>query len=157
MEPIRWATQRVGMLVCVALAACSGGTTSPTPTGSTGEAEIDFGDCKADATRNAAATSGDTGQLPDTTVHGEAVDGHLVVHIDDLRANCCPSPAATFTRSGASVDVELTTVTATSSCDCSCVFDVSVTSPDEYEAGEWSVDVRVDGALLGVGLSIVVP
>jgi hypothetical protein len=76
------------------------------------------------------------------------VDGQdVLLHLDNLDANCCPSPDAVITLDGFDMLVEFDDVTSGDPCDCMCVTDFLVTIED-LDAGSYSIDVDYNGGII---------
>lgn len=136
-------------LVAVALAGCGDKTTSETagiPTGTTG---IETGECEGSALRGALP------EAPTEVSAGVDPEGRLVVSLDNLMANCCPSPRGDFTVAGSGVTLAFVDVTDESPCDCTCVTDFVVTSAP-FEPGTYTLEVSFNGAALG-SVEVTVP
>ena len=76
------------------------------------------------------------------------VDGStILVHLDDLTANCCPSPDADITLEDDLFTVDFFDVTDDDMCDCECIMDFTV-AIDEVSVGTYDIDVFYYGTLL---------
>lgn len=106
------------------------------------DASIEVGECEGSAIR---ASNDDTGGSSFESVVSVVVDptGALVVVMDDMAANCCPSPSATVDIAGADVAITFRDVTSETSCDCMCITDFTVTTA-VFPAGAYTVTVDYD-------------
>jgi hypothetical protein len=86
----------------------------------------------------------DTGAPAGPDVWAEAVGVDIVLHLDDLTANCCPSPGAEISISGTDIHVDFQDVTSDEACNCICVMDFALRIPDPG-AGEYTLDVDHNG------------
>jgi hypothetical protein len=143
-----------GAWLCLTLAACTGAEPpAQTPEDpETPEAlEIETGECEGSPLQRAA----DTG-VAEPSVWAEVdAQSRIVVHLDDMTANCCPSPEATLTGTGSALALDFLSVSATESCDCVCIFDFQVTSGPQ-SPGSYTIDVVFDGESFGT-LEVIVP
>jgi hypothetical protein len=135
--------ESVGTPLVVGLLGCSGEAPPSAPGAPSGNADVQVGECEGSGYRAAAAE--DSGSAAEPAVWVEAgADGSVVVHLDDVTANCCPSPAATFATDGTDVSLTFVDVSAETSCDCWCVTDFVVTS-EPLEPGAYDVAVDYNG------------
>ena len=103
---------------------------------------IDAGDCEGDAYDEFMMGAEDPSPL---TVD---VDGsNLLVHLEDIDANCCPSPGADIDVSEGLIEIQFEDVTADDACGCMCVtdFDIEV---EDVDPGSYTVDVYFNGSYL---------
>ncbi len=108
-------------------------------------AEVTAGSCEGDA--YGKDMSVDTG-LPEGVepdVWAEADGDDILLHLDDLEANCCPSPGADLTLSGTEIQVDFEDVTADEACSCMCITDFELRIPD-VGAGSYTLDVDYNGS-----------
>jgi len=107
---------------------------------------VEFGECKNDqAARSSLDDTG--GEEVGATVRAEVTGRHVVVLLEDLLANCCPSPAAEVEVTGSDIRVDFEDVTGTA-CRCMCVMDFRV-EIGELDPGTYQIQVHHDGALVG--------
>ena len=105
-------------------------------------AEIFTGSCEG----SPYAKDFDTGGVDlETAIWAEADGDDVVLHLDNLDANCCPSAGADIAVDGFSVEVDFEDVTAEDACGCMCVMDFEVRIP-ELGPGDYSIDVDYNGA-----------
>jgi len=133
------------------LAACTdeGDDSSPAPddtgpaddTGSDpfGAVTVSAGKCEDVATGAAVP--------PTPVVWAEASGDDVLLHLDDLTANCCPKPGATVTLAGTTFTVVFDDLAGGGGCFCECVIDFLVTIAD-VASGTWTLDVEYRGAPL---------
>lgn len=138
-------------LAALVLAACYG--EAPPPTGTSEPTlSIDIGECEGGGSYRSAAT--DTASAP--SVWAEVLpDDSIAVHLDDERANCCPSPHATLATSGSQVTLEFWDVTGSTGCDCMCITDFTVTTWP-FLPGDWFFEVHYDD-VEQANLTVTVP
>ena len=90
----------------------------------------------------------DTATPEPTEIWAEADGRDVILHLDNLDANCCPSADATITFTDLDILVEFEDVTSGDPCDCSCIIDFVITIED-LDAGTYSIDVDYHGAIIG--------
>ena len=106
-------------------------------------ADVTAGSCEGDA--YGKDMSFDTGFESPETTFGTTVDGSdIVIEIDDVAANCCPSPGADITTSGTGIHVDFQDVTADEACGCTCVMDFEIRIPD-VGPGDYTIDLDYNG------------
>lgn len=146
-------------IALILVGACSGspaeeetGTPGPSSTPAT---TVSFGECEGSGSYSSAAGGPDTGSV--STVVWAEVDAasRIVAHLDDERANCCPTPTASFTVDGGDVTLDFHDTLGSSGCDCMCVFDFVVTS-EAVPSGEYTLEVVYDDEPQAT-LPVVVP
>jgi hypothetical protein len=91
----------------------------------------------------------DTGGPVEPEVWAEADGADILLHLDDLTANCCPSPGADIAISGSDISVDFHDVTGDEACNCICVMDFQVRIPDPG-SGDYTIDVDHNGVDLDV-------
>jgi hypothetical protein len=96
----------------------------------------------------------DTGVPHETAVWAEADGSTIVLHLDDVDANCCPSPGATLTRDGTDLHVDFLDVTDDMACGCMCWTDFTVEILDN-DPGTYTVTVDYYDELLGTAEVVV--
>lgn len=107
---------------------------------------LQVGECQDTPDRRGPSV--DTAGWEPTPTATAAVDGDdVVVHLDEVYANCCPSPGATATYEDGTIVVQFHDVTTEDPCDCMCVFDFDVRL-DDVPSGHWTVEVYDDGEYL---------
>ncbi len=115
-------------------------------------AEIFTGSCEG----SPYAKDFDTGGADlETAIWAEADGDDILLHLDNLDANCCPSAGADIAVSGFDIEVDFEDVTADEACGCMCVMDFEVRIPD-LGPGTYSVDVDYNGEDLDI-LTVVLP
>ena len=90
----------------------------------------------------------DTASPDPMDVWAEADGRDILLHLDNLDANCCPSPDATITFDGTNILVEFEDVTSGEPCDCTCITDFLVTIED-LDAGSYTLEVDYMGGSIG--------
>jgi type 1 fimbria pilin len=116
------------------------------------KAEVQAGSCEGDA----YGKDMDTGGAEIETTFGATADGDdIVIEIDDLDANCCPSPGADITTSGFDIQVDFQDVTADEACGCMCVMDFEIRIPDVLP-GDYTIDLDYNGTFVA-SLEVTVP
>jgi hypothetical protein len=137
----RLATAPLAALVLVFTIACEeqGGET---PNG--GAYLVETGECEG----NAYAKDMDTGAAEPMEVRAEADGRDILLYLDNLTANCCPSADATISYDGFDILVEFEDVTTGDPCDCECVMDFVVTMED-FTPGTYSIEVDYRGSIIG--------
>ncbi len=108
------------------------------------QAPVTAGDCEGDA----YAKSMDTGDADAMEIWAEADATGIILHLDNLSANCCPSPEAEVVISGSEIDVAFEDVTGEDACLCTCITDFTVEIAAD-EPGEYAIDVDYHGEYLG--------
>jgi hypothetical protein len=145
-DPIRaWVDRRcpVRSAFLFLLVACSPnhGETGPADdTGGSdlyGEVSTTGGDCEGEAFA-----------APVPAVWAETAGSDILLHLDDLTANCCPTPGTTVTLADTTFTVVFDDLAGGGGCWCECVIDFLVTIED-VAAGTWTLDVEYRGAALG--------
>jgi hypothetical protein len=81
--------------------------------------------------------------------------GDVVIAIEDLDANCCPSPGADITITGDVILVDFADVTADEACGCMCVMDFEIRVP-AVAPGDYTIDLDYNGQDLTL-LEVTVP
>ncbi len=115
-------------------------------------AEVFAGSCEGDS----YAKDMDTGAADLETTFGATADGDdIIITIDNLDANCCPSPGADVTFSGSDIAVDFHDVTGDDACLCMCVTDFEIVIPD-VGPGDYTIDLDHDGTDLDI-LEVTVP
>ncbi|MBN1335444.1 MAG: hypothetical protein JXB39_05740 [Deltaproteobacteria bacterium] len=132
--------------VLLLLAACS-----TLPADDTGPATDDTG--SGDVYGAVTATGGDCkGEAfavdPTPVVWAEVEGRDILLHLDDLTANCCPTPGAEITLAGGTFSVVFDDLAGGGGCFCECVIDFVVRIAD-VASGTWTLDVAYRGADLG--------
>lgn len=98
----------------------------------------------------------DTGGAELETTFSAAADGDdIVIQIDNLDANCCPSPGADITIDGVDIAVDFQDVTADEACGCMCVMDFEIVIPG-VGPGSYTIDLDYNGQDLDT-LEVTVP
>ena len=78
----------------------------------------------------------------------------IIVHLNEVDANCCPSPAADVDVVGTEVAIDFSSVTTDELCNCMCITDFTV-EVGPVESGSYHVSVDYDGAFLGdIGVTV---
>ena len=90
----------------------------------------------------------DTGATDPTAIWAEADGRDVILHLDNLDANCCPSADAVITMDGSDILVEFDDVTTEDPCDCICVMDFEITIED-LDPGTYTIEVDYDGGIIG--------
>ena len=108
------------------------------------QALVTAGECEGDA----YAKSMDTGGVEPMEIWAEADAAGIMLHLDNLAANCCPSPGAQVNVEGFEIVVAFDDVTAADECGCMCITDFTV-EIGANQPGEYTIDVDYDGAYLG--------
>jgi hypothetical protein len=106
--------------------------------------DVIAGDCEGEP-GGGGEGGGNAGTAVASVLDVEVDGSDLMVHLNDMVANCCPSPGADVTVAGDVVEVEVEDVTADEACGCSCVMDFDVEVVD-LEAGDYTVDVFYNGS-----------
>ncbi len=120
--------------------------------GVAGDATIEAGSCEGDSYDKDM----DTGFEELETTFGVSVDGSdIVIAIDNIDANCCPSPGADVTFTDMDIRVDFSDVTGDDACLCTCVTDFEIRIPD-VEPGDYTIDLDYNGDDLDT-LEITVP
>ncbi len=120
--------------------ACETGGENP----AFGAYHVVTGDCEGDT----YAKDMDTGAADPMEIWAEADGRDLVLHLDNLDANCCPSADAVITFDGTDILVEFDDVTTEDPCDCTCIMDFEITIED-LDAGSYSIEVDYHGSIIG--------
>jgi hypothetical protein len=110
----------------------------------TGATSVVAGDCEG----NAYEKDMDTGTVEPFELTATADGRDVVLYLDNLEANCCPSPDATYTADGESLLVLFEDVTGADACDCECIMDFEVTLEDVPPA-DYTLEVEYRGAIIG--------
>ncbi len=98
----------------------------------------------------------DTGSSEPETTFGATADGDdIVIAIDNLTANCCPSPGADIVIDGANIAVDFQDVTSDEACNCMCVMDFEIVVPG-VGPGSYTIDLDYNGGDLDT-LEVTVP
>jgi hypothetical protein len=105
---------------------------------------VEAGDCEG----NAYAKDMDTGAADPMDIWAEADGRDILLHLDNLTANCCPSADATINYDGFDILVEFEDVTNDEMCDCECVMDFLITMED-LTPGTYSIEVDYRGGIIG--------
>ncbi len=72
----------------------------------------------------------DTGAPDLETTFGATADGDdILIAIDNLDANCCPSPGADITIVDSDIAVDFHDITTDEACNCMCVMDFEIRIP----------------------------
>lgn len=112
----------------------------------TGTAAVDAGECLGSPYRPAEP---DTGPYEADPRVEAAVSGSTVtLSLLDVRANCCPTPGATWSLTGSTYNVEFDDTTADTACGCECYMDFTVAISD-VAAGTWTFVVAYGEETLG--------
>ena len=120
--------------------------------GVAGDAIVEAGSCEGDTVEKDM----DTGFEELETTFGVSVDGaDIVIAIDNIDANCCPSPGADVTFSDADIHVDFQDVTGDDGCLCTCTTDFEIRIPD-VDPGDYTIDLDYNGDDLDT-LEITVP
>ena len=115
-------------------------------------AEVTAGSCEG----SAYDKDMDTGGAELETTFSAAADGDdIVIQIDNLDANCCPSPGADITIDGVDIAVDFQDVTADEACGCMCVMDFEIVIPG-VGPGSYTIDLDYNGQDLDT-LEVTVP
>jgi len=125
------------LALSLASIACEEGNWKP----NFGAYAIDYGECEG----SAYDKDMDTGSTEPTEVWAEADGRDVLLHLDNLNVNCCPSPDAAVTHDGTDILVEFEDVTSDTACDCTCVMDFTITIED-LDAGTYSIEVDHNGS-----------
>jgi len=106
---------------------------------------IDAGECES----SGLGKDMDTGSADPVAVYAEADGRDVILHLDNINANCCPSPDAVITFDGTDMLVEFDDESnVDESCDCTCIMDFTITIED-LDPGSYSIEVDHDGAIIG--------
>ncbi len=97
---------------------------------------------------SAYGKSMDTASPEPTEVWAEVDGADIVMHLDNLDANCCPSPDADVNISGSDITVLFEDVTDNNPCDCTCITDFTVTI-ESVDQGSYTVDVQYNSSSIG--------
>lgn len=139
-------TRSTPVLFAILALACDPATTDDTdPGGTSGDLVATAGECEGSPYEK-SLTDDTAGS--ETVIWAEADGATIVLHLDDLVANCCPSPGADLARDGFALTVDFHDVTDGTPCDCVCVTDFRVEIPDN-EPGSYTLDVLFNGSALG--------
>ncbi len=110
-----------------------------------GAVAVDAGDCEG----SSFDKDMDTGSTDPVSISAEASGRDVLLYLNNLDANCCPSPDAVVTLDGFDMLVEFDDETnVDESCDCMCVMDFTVTIED-LDPGTYTIEVDHDGAIIG--------
>jgi hypothetical protein len=134
---------RTTTLLALASALLAGGCSLVAPT-----ADIITGSCEGSAFDKDMSSDTANPEV-DPEVWGEADGDDIVLHLENLDANCCPSAGADIVQDGFSIEVDFQDVTADEACGCMCVMDFEVRIAD-LGPGSYSVDVDYNGSDLAV-------
>jgi hypothetical protein len=115
-------------------------------------AEILAGSCEGSPYEKDMDTGGGE---PETTFGASADGDDIVIAIDNLDANCCPSPGADIAISGTDIAVDFHDVTGDEACNCMCVMDFEIRIPD-LGPGDYTIDLDYNGEDLDT-LEVSVP
>lgn len=109
-------------------------------------ADITTGECKGTPeAKDRAVTDTATEEPGDPDIWAEWTGTDILVHFDNMTANCCPTPSAEFTTSGHEITVDFVSESDPSmSCDCVCIMDFSVTIGGATP-GDWTLYISYDG------------
>lgn len=109
---------------------------------------VEVGECQGTPDRRGPSVD-TAGWEPSPSVSATVEGADVVLHLDEIFANCCPSPgaSATYGEDG-TIDVQFHDVTTEDPCDCMCVFDFDVRLED-VPSGHWTVEVYDDGEYVG--------
>ena len=105
---------------------------------------VEAGECEG----NGYGKDMDTAEPEPTEIWAEADGRDVILHLDNLQANCCPSADAVITLDGADILVEFDDVTTGDPCDCECIIDFVITIED-LDAGTFTIEVDYNGTSLG--------
>jgi hypothetical protein len=114
------------------LAACGDGLL--------GGADVTAGECEGSPYEKSL----DTGAPAEPDIWAEADGSDILLHLDDLTANCCPDASADVTRDDFDLTVEFEDVKSGYGCDCMCITDFLVEIGDN-DPGTYTIDVVYDG------------
>jgi len=119
-------------------------------TGSTGlSADVLDAECMGSAYERSALYLDDTAEpADDPVVSAEVVGADILLYLNGITANCCPSPNAEVTLEGSEITVDFVDVTNNEMCDCECIsnFTVEIASVDP---GAYDITVYYYGSVLG--------
>ncbi len=129
------------------LAACStnGDDSGPAPADDTGSPSDDI---HGEITTTGGDCEGQAFAAPTPVVWAETDGRDVLLHLDDLTANCCPTPGAAITHSDTTFTVVFDDLAGGGGCFCECVIDFLVRIAD-VAPGTWTLDVEYRGAPLG--------
>ncbi len=149
----------IRILTLPLLVACARGANDKTPTDSDAP-EITHDPAQGDAVVSQGACLGspyrpeppdpDSGEPyeahPSLTATAEGSTVSLV--LVETTINCCPSPAASWSRADSTYTVTVLSETASEACGCLCVMDLTVPVTDVPD-GTWTFEVSLDGSSFG--------
>ncbi len=126
---------RILLPVLPLLAACGGSLV--------GGVDITAGDCEGSPYGKSFDTA-----APEPEVWAEADGSTILLHLDDLTANCCPDPDADVTRDEFEITVAFDDLESGWGCDCMCIMDFTVEISGN-DPGTYDIDVLFHEAELG--------
>jgi len=112
-------------------------------------ADVVEAECIGSPYERSALFLDDTAEPEDDPVVTAEVDGSdILVYLNAITANCCPSPAADVAVAGSDITVDFEDVTNNEMCDCECItnFTVEIASVDP---GTYDITVNYHGSVLG--------
>ena len=110
---------------------------------SAGECEGDGFEIMAGGAQDADAIDAEAASAVDLQVSGTSI----LLHFEDLVANCCPSPGADIDLDGDLIEIDFYDVTADEACGCTCIIDFDLEVVD-VAPGDYTVDVYHEGSYL---------
>ena len=113
-------------------------------------ADASAGDCEGDGFEIMAGGEQDADEADAeaaSTVDLQVSGTSLLLHFEDLVANCCPSPGADVDVIGDLIEIDFSDVTSDEACGCTCIMDFDLEIVDVVE-GDYTVDVYHDGTFL---------
>jgi hypothetical protein len=110
----------------------------------TGATWVEAGECEGSAYDKDL----DTGTADPFELRVEVDHWDVTVYLDNLEANCCPSPDASYTADGDSLLVVFEDVTTGDPCDCECIMDFEITLEDVPPAS-YTLEVEYRGGIIG--------
>jgi hypothetical protein len=120
------------------------------------KAEVLAGACEGSPYgKDMSADTGDTGFEYETSFAVSLDGDDVIVAINDIDANCCPSPGADIAFAGDEILVDFQDITADEACGCMCVMDFEIRIPD-VPPGSYTIDLDYNGEDLTT-LEIEVP
>ena len=120
-------------------------------------ADITTGECEGTPGAKERATTDSATDSGEPDIWGEVSGTDILVHLDNMTANCCPTPGASFTTSGTEITVDFQSESdETMSCDCICVMDFMVTIGGAT-TGEWTIYVNYNGTEEQAALGVTIP
>ena len=121
----------------------------------TQQALVTAGSCEGDAYGKDMSSDPAEPEPVEPDIWAEADGVDIVLHLDDLDANCCPSPGADLVIDGSDIAVSFEDVTSDEACGCMCITDFEVRIPD-VGPGDYTLDVDFNGSDLAT-VEVTVP